>query len=181
MKYTIQHGVERQFSERVNSNLHFILPLLVILAGVTFFLTNAQNGDHKPTKPLTLGIYTINSPDENKNGNPNGSNAGSGGNSAANNPPAPIAASELGTLAGAGNTGTAAGLPVGGRGSGDIQNAVTPPSNPITVTPPPAPTVVCTNLTATPVLCTACAPEFLLMAQKKAILASDGTCYAVDP
>ena len=183
MKYTIQHGVERQFSERVNSNLHFILPLLVILAGVTFFLVNAQNSDRKPTKPLTLGIYTINSPDENKKDNPNGNTTNPDGDNGATNPPALISVSELDTLAAAGSPGAVSNaLPVGGRGAGDVQGSVTPP--PIAVAPSPVTTIAtigCSDISATPLICAVCSSPISITVGQKVLLAADGSCYAVDP
>lgn len=180
MKYTIQHGVERQFSERVNSNLHFILPLLVILAGVTFFLMNAQNSDRKPTKPLTLGIYTINSPDENKKDNPGGNDTNSDGDNGTTNPPAPITVSELDTLAAAGNPNSASSaLPVGGRGGGDIQGeTVTTPA----VAPVVSTTVSCVEqLTQTTLVCVFPYQYCTIpLAPTLGVKTIDGTCVIIN-
>lgn len=181
MKYTIQHGVERQFSERVNRNLHYLLPLLVILAGVTFFLLNLQNSGRKAPDPLTLGIYTINSPDENKdttnNGNPASDN-GAGGTPLPN----PITTSEANNLA-AGNTGfVAAALPVGGRGGGDIQGSSSPTTTTeITTTPVPT-TVSCVEkLTQTTLICVFpyqyCTP---LLQSTTGVKTIDGTCIVIN-
>jgi hypothetical protein len=78
MKYTIQRGVNHPFSERFSSNSRYLLPLLVILVGLLFFVINPYHTTKKPS-PLTLGIYTVKSSTSNPGGSNN--NDSTGGNS----------------------------------------------------------------------------------------------------
>jgi hypothetical protein len=88
VKYTIQQGVERAFSERFKGNLQILIPLLVVLAGVTTWAL-MPHGSHQ--KPKTLGIYTIKTSDQasSTSNNPNDKNnngASAGGTSSASAP-----------------------------------------------------------------------------------------------
>ena len=187
MRYTIQHGVEHQFSEHVNDNVRFILPLLVILAGVTFFLLNPYHFHKSPAKPFTLGIYTVKTPDNNSKSTSNDNNGSKNTGSSTNlsgsgqiatvNPQTTV--SGMSAPAGTSSLGSSTStLPTGGMGGGG--STPTPSVTPPAVTTPVA-TVVCTNTSAVPIVCTACTVPITLMAGQKALLSSDGTCTAIDP
>src|SRR5665213_585659 len=77
MRYTIRAGVEHPYSALASDSSRFILPLIVILAGVLYFGLHSYQL-HKPASPLTLGIYTVKTPD-NSGSSLSGSN--SSGNS----------------------------------------------------------------------------------------------------
>jgi hypothetical protein len=197
MKYTIRGGVTHQLSERINDNLHFILPALIIVAGILFFLLN-PGGPSRGAKPLTLGIYTVNTGSSKPN-NPNKpnssgsqSNSGSGstnlsgltqgqtmnpqlGSASLLPPPAPSSSGLAATPPSA--SGTSGGLGGGDlSGTGGGTSTGVPPTPP----PPPAPTVVCTNTLSLAQICTACTPPLTLMPGQKALLSADGTCIAVN-
>jgi hypothetical protein len=168
MRYTIQKGVERQFSERVKTNSRFILPLLVILAGVLFFSLNPYHSNKSPSKPLTLGIYTVKTP--------GGGSDLSGGTGGSNLNPQLAAASPIFTAPApntSGTTGGGSGLPVGGSGGG---GSTIQPTSPPTSTG----SVVCTDLLTLSQVCTICTPALLLQPGQKALLYTDGTCTAIN-
>jgi hypothetical protein len=157
MKYTIQNGVERRFSERVNYNSHFIIPLLVILAGVAFYLLNPYHSSRPPSKPLTLGIYTVKTPDNtvaNNSGNPNSSSSSGtpdlngATQSGALNPQAEIASPVYAAPSEASSV-----ISLGGRG-GDVPAAdVAPPPAPAPASITPSVTSCVDKLTSTTMVC----------------------------
>lgn len=198
MKYTIRGGVTHQLSERINDNLHFILPALIIVAGILFFLLN-PGGPSRSAKPLTLGIYTVNTGNSSKPSNSTKSdNSGNQNNGGSSNtdlngptqgqtmnpqlgsasllpPPAPSSSGLAATPPSvSGTSGGLGGGDLGGTGGGTSTGV--PPTPP----PPPAPTVVCTNTLSLAQICTACTPPLTLMPGQKALLSADGTCVAVN-
>lgn len=78
MKYTIQGGVERPFLARFRS-ARFVLPLLVILAGLSAFAFGPARTKHPV--PLTLGIYTVQTPNGHSGSSGGGKGGSGGGNS----------------------------------------------------------------------------------------------------
>jgi hypothetical protein len=134
MRYTIRAGVNHPFSERAGDNSRFILPLLVILAGVLFFVQNPYH-IRKNVSPLTLGIYTVKTPGSGASGG--GDNTGASGSSP--NLSGTTAQSGLNPQAGASAapataaTGSTAGLGGGGTTtsnpqSGTLSATVTTPT-----------------------------------------------------
>jgi len=202
MKYTIQKGVERPFLGRISDNARFLLPLLVILAGVLLFLLYPNNSSKRPNKPLTLGIYTVKTSDQKTSSKPGSNTTGNnGGNSDLSgsgqspgiNPQlggfspvtavAPPTSSSSyttgGIVGGMGGGGGTSSTPITstGSGGGSGGGTITPP-------PPPPPTstgsIVCTDLLTLSQVCTACTPPLILQPGQKALLYTNGSCVAVN-
>lgn len=198
MKYTIRNGVSSPLSERAKQNFRYLLPLLVILAGVLFLTLNPGTNGTKP-KPLTLGIYTIKTPasPSNKGGGSTGSKSdnGGGGGSSATSPDlsgnmtastvAPIApASGLPGGAAPTSGGTAV-LPggMGGGGGGTTGSTGGTGGTGGGTGNTSAPTVVstCDNTGGiSPLTCSACTTATLIAIGSKALIYSDGTCVVVN-
>ncbi len=196
MRYTLRSGVERRFSNRFGSNFRFGLPLVLALLILTWAVLHSNNSriNHKP---LTLGIYTIKSP------NNSGSNNSKSGNSNTSKNNKDTTAS--GSIPGASPTGTnfqpAATIGGGGSGGslsstvGSVQGTTTTGGQGGgsgggtsgggggTVTPPPPPTstVTCNNTGGVlPMTCTACAPPLLVPVGQKVLLYSTGSCTLIN-
>lgn len=182
MKYTIQQGVERAFSERIKGNLQILIPLLVVLAGVTAWAL-MPHGNHQ--KPQTLGIYTVKTPDQasatsNNSKDKNNKDAAAGGTSSAATPGtiSPIAGRSASLGARSGGLGGAVspvtGTTTGGLGGGLGGGGGTGGGG---VSTPPAPTATCVNTGGiTPLTCTACTPPLLVPVGQKVLLYNNGTC-----
>jgi hypothetical protein len=179
VKYTIQQGVERAFSERFKGNLQILIPLLLVLAGVTTWAL-MPHGSHQ--KPKTLGIYTIKTSDQtganNSNGKKkNGNNNSSSGSLSVSSQPSSIAPISGRSASISGGTslgstvapvGSAVAPVTGGMGGGLGGGGVTTP---------PAPTITCVNTGGlTPLTCTACTPPLLVPVGQKVLLYNNGTC-----
>lgn len=175
MKYTLQSGVDRPISQKFTDNLRFVLPLLFIfLLVVALGITQRGRGGNS-RKPLTLGIYTVKTPDPNQNG---GSSNG-GGNT--NSPSSSSSAASL-------NTSSLSPVASGAVAPSD-SSALTASTVPTTTTPPqtstpPAPlTFPCFDLsTGLNVTCTyqACTPPVALIGSQKAYLTVTDTCAIVN-
>lgn len=183
MKYTIRDGVERPFSARVNNGYKFLLPLLVILAGVLFFMLGPDRSPNK-AKPLTLGIYTVKTPDQ------NGGNSSNNKSSDSNGPGGSVAS---GTLAISSQPSLSPASSIS-LGSSSTSSTIAPAVSPVVTggmgggggdaTPPtPSPTTIsCVNqLTQTATVCffpyQACTAPLAGLTGVKAI---DGTCIVLN-
>ena len=170
MKYTIERGTERPLSDKISDNLRYLFPLVLILIGALYFGLHQNGNNHKVQKPLTLGIYTVNTTDDNS-GNSNPSS--SGNNSEANSegtqltPQTTIPSSQIAPSS-PGSAVNVTGLAPGGSGSGDA----------VTNT-----TVSCVDkLTNTTLVCVfpyaACTPP--LAPTLQGVKTVDGTCIIVN-
>jgi hypothetical protein len=121
MRYTVAGGAQKQWSDRFNSNLRYVLPLMLILAGTLYFGLHQNNNNHKVQKPLTLGIYTIKTPDKTSpdskpsDSNNNDSSSSTGGSILT--PQSTIPSSSI-AMASPASASSITGIAPGGSGSG---------------------------------------------------------------
>lgn len=184
MKYTIQNGVEHRFSDRVSFNTRFILPLLVILAGVLFFVLNPYHFSKVAPKPFTLGIYTVKTPNGSSSDNNKNSTNGDNGSSNLNGSGQISTINPQQGLAGTSMSSTSNFVSTGGLGGGSAPTttapSVTPSLSPIVTTS--VATTGCTiGTVATPSVCGTCTSPITLVGAQKSILTTTGECIAVDP
>ena len=182
MKYTLQSGVEHPLLPKFTDNLRFKLPLVAILLLMVIFGLSHHGGNQRSPKPLTLGIYTVKTPDS-TNSSPNGSTGGSGSGSASGGSTVltgPTYQSLIGPPTSSSSTPSvttpAVSSPVttGGGGSGGTGGGSGGVSSPVG-------TVVCTGISSLPITCALCTNPVSLTTGQKAILNSDGTCTVIDP
>lgn len=183
MRYTLQNGVDHQYSEKFTDNLRYVLPLLVILAVVAYYGFTHVGSPKRAQNPLTLGIYTIKTPDS---GSGSGDSAGTNTNangapSTDNSPlssPAVSAASQSSSPSNLDLSAATSGLQgtIGGRGGGTLPSggSVQPGAGDVQTSPIPTPST-------TPVLpYVYCVPAIDIQTGGKRVLAADGSCVTVN-
>jgi hypothetical protein len=167
MKYTIRNGVVRPFSEHISDNARFILPLLIILAGVLFFMLGPRHAQ-SPQHPLTLGIYTVKTPNQNSGGSKTSSDTSGGPSSGSGavaltgqSPVTPISLGTSSTTASSTPSPAVSPVTTGGMGGGGGGT----------------PVVTCDNSSGLlPITCLACAPALVVPVGQKVLLSTDGSC-----
>lgn len=189
MKYTVQGGLQQSPLPRLVSRYKYLIPLLLLLIFVGYAGLTTSGPGRGPSKPLTLGIYTI------KSSNDTGQAGAAGVNKPHTSSPSgtgsgstPPAATAISTPAPAYS---ATGTPLqGGMGGGDTLGGtgITVPTGGDTggsggSTGSPPPTFSCLDaITNAVVTCTyqACTPPVSLLGGQKAYLTTTGTCVIIN-
>lgn len=180
MRYTVASGVQNQMSDKFSDSMRYILPLIAVFLAAIYLGLNQGNNLHKVQKPVTLGIYTIKSPD-NSSGNSSNGTGNSSTNPTAQNSPSGTSFSPISS--GSPN-GLASSTYVGGFGANPASTTSSSPAAVVPAAPTSTGIIVCDNSgSLVPITCTAtqCVGTVNLLAGQKALLYTNGTCVAIDP